>query len=209
MAYRGSEAYDFSLFEPQVIEQPKQAPRRDAGRGSSVKRASSHNAAPKKAAPAQNRPAPQRRPAQKKSGGIHIADNYQYTIERKTSTAAVPAAVKKAMVFACFCFAMLTVLLVMQTKSDMLMTEISSVQSDIEIAEGERVRLNAELSSMISSDKIENYAENVLGMVKAESYQVSYVDLSEGDEIVFSGDKSVDETGDLSSKLKSLFAYLD
>lgn len=204
MAYRGSEAYDFSLFEPQVIEQPARVSKsaRNAGKGAQVKRASA-NAAPKRKA------TPQRKPVQKKSNVTHIVDNYQQTVERKASSAVIPAPIKKAMAFACFCFAMLTVLLVMQTKCDTLMSEISGVQREIEIAEGEHVRLNAELSSMISSDKIENYAENVLGMVKAESYQISYIDLSEGDEIVVSGDKTTEQTTDLATKLKSLFAYID
>lgn len=88
------------------------------------------------------------------------------------------------------------------------MTEIAAVQSDIKIAEGENVRLNAELSTLMSSDKIENYAENVLGMVKAESYQISYIDLSEGDEIVVSGDKTLKDKEDTTGKLKALFAYI-
>lgn len=210
MAYRGSEAYDFSLFEPQVIEQPARVSKsaRSAGKGAQVKHASA-NTAPRRANAPQRKAAPQRKPVQRRSNVSHIVDNYQQTVERKTSSAVIPAPVKKAMCFACFCFAMLTVLLMMQTKCDMLMTDIAGVQRDIEIAEGEHVRLNAELSSMISSDKIENYAENVLGMVKAESYQISYIDLSEGDEIVVSGDKSTEESSDFATKLKALFAYLD
>lgn len=206
MAYRGSEAYDFSLFEPQVIEQPKRVSKssaKPAGKGAPAKRASvSGNTAPAR------KPAPQKRTTQKKSDVVRLVDNYQQTVERKASGAVIPAPVKKAMCFACFCFAMLTVLLVMQTKCDTLMTEIASVQSDIEIAQGENVRLNAELSSIISTDKIENYAEDVLGMVKAESYQISYIDLSHGDEVVVSGDKTIEDTTDLSTKLKALFAYL-
>ncbi len=204
MAYRGSEAYDFSLFEPQVIEQPARVSKsaKNAGKGAQVKRVSA-NTAP------QRKTVPQRKPVQKKSNVTHIVDNYQQTVERKASSAVIPSPVKKAMCFACFCFAMLTVLLVMQTRCDTLMSEIAGVQRDIEIAEGENVRLNAELSSMISSDKIENYAENVLGMVKAESYQISYIDLSEGDEIVVSGDKTTEETTGITTKLKSLFAYID
>ena len=45
-------------------------------------------------------------------------------------------------------------------------------------------------------------------MVKAESYQISYIDLSEGDEIVVSGDKTVDGTDGFSKKIKQLFAYI-
>ena len=94
------------------------------------------------------------------------------------------------------------------SRCDMLINEISAMESQIEIAKGENVRLNAELSSIISTDKIENYAENVLGMVKAENYQVSYIDLSGADEIVVSGDKTTGDASDLSGKIKELIAYI-
>jgi hypothetical protein len=101
--------------------------------------------------------------------------------------------------------------LVLQTKNDMMDAEITQVNKNIEIAEGEEVRLNAELNSLISSDKIDIYAQEVLGMVKAESHQISYIDRSENDEIVVSGDKSLadDESESWYGKLESLFAYND
>jgi hypothetical protein len=96
----------------------------------------------------------------------------------------------------------------MDSKCNALDKQISSVQSELSIAQGESVRLNAELNGMISTEKIENYAENVLGMVKAESYQISYIDLSEGDKIVVSGDRTLDENEDFTKKIKQLFAYI-
>ena len=189
MVYRGTEAYDFSLFEPQVIEQPKKQD--------------------KKAADPKRTDAPARKTARKtqKNTTSKIIDNYQYEVQRDSKKTSVPASVKKAMCFGLVCFAMMIALLVMETKSDVLMTEISAVQKDIDIAHAENVRLNAELSSMIATDKIEDYAVNVLGMVKAESYQINYIDLSEGDEIVVSGDKTVEENSEGINKLKTLFAY--
>lgn len=188
MVYRGTEAYDFSLFEPQVIEQPKKQ--------------SETKTQPKKAT------APVRKKANKKSTAVNIIDNYQCEVERKAEKAFVPSSVKKAMCFLAVCFSMVVVLLVMQTKCDTLLNEIKTVQNDIKIATGENVRLKAELSSLVASDKIENYAENVLGMVKAESYQISYIDLSEGDEIVLSGDKTLEQKDENGGKLKTLFAYI-
>lgn len=188
MVYRGTEAYDFSLFEPQVVEQPQ---KRKDNNGTSKKNA-----------------APTRKPAHKKSTTASVMENYQYEVERNAEKTAVPVVLKKAMCFFAVCFAMVVVILVMQTKSDMLLNEISSVQKDIEIASSENVRLNAELSALVTSDKIENYAENVLGMVKAESYQISYIDLSEGDEIVLSGDKAIDDGSDAAGKIKALFANI-
>ena len=185
MVYRGTEAYDFSLFEPQVIEEPKKQNKTDSR--------------PK-------RNAPVRKTAVKKSNVAEVIDNLQYEAERNAKSVAIPTAVKKIMCFAAVCVSLMVVLLVLQTKNDNLLTEISNVQKGIEIAQGENVRLNAELNSLIASDRIEEYAENELGMVKAESCQINYIDLSEGDEIVVSGDKTLGETEE--NKLKTLFAYI-
>lgn len=201
MAYMGSEAYDFSLFEPKVIEQPK---RTNASDKNTVRRSSSAgNTAPER------RKAPARKPEVKKSNVVKLVNEHQQTVERKSSSAVVSAAFKKALVFACFCFSLVIALLVLQTKNDMVDAEIAQINKEIEIAEGEEVRLNAELSSLISSDKIDIYAQDVLGMVKAESHQISYIDRSEDDEIVVSGDKTTaeDEQETWYGKLESLFAY--
>lgn len=180
--YRGSEAYDFSLFEPQVIEQPKK------------------NTKP--ATTTKPKAQPKRKNVVDKTNGMN------QTVSRQSQSVVVNKAVKQLLacfVVGCLCF---LGLLVMESKSSALDKQISSIESKIDIQEGEAVRLNAELSSKISSDKIENYAENVLGMVKAESYQISYIDLSEGDEIVVSGDKTVGGQSDISNKIKELFAYI-
>lgn len=183
--YRSSAAYDLSLFEPQVIEQPK--------------RAQNPSAKPvKKVQPK----------TQTKISSVAEMNGMSQTVERKAASVKVNKLTKQLMVCfvaGCLCF---LGLLVMDSKINALDKQISSIESKIDIQEGEAVRLNAELSSKISSDKIENYAENVLGMVKAESYQISYIDLSEGDEIVVSGDRTVGEQGDISKKIKQLFAYI-
>ena len=200
MAYRGSEAYDFSLFEPQIIEQPKkQQPRTTKPAGTAVK--------PQKKVPARSKQVVKKTVAVK-DNAIGILDNYQVEVERSAQQASVPVSVKKALCFVAVCVSLVVTLLVMNTRCDTLMNEIATVESQIEIAKGENVRLNAELSSIISTDKIENYAENVLGMVKAENYQISYIDLSEGDEILLSGDKTVSGESELSGKIKELFAYI-
>ena len=72
----------------------------------------------------------------------------------------------------------------------------------------EVISLNAELDYVSSDAVIEQKAQAQLGMVKAESYQISYIDLSEGDEIVVSGDKTVGGQEDISNKIKQLFAYI-
>ncbi|MBR4286154.1 MAG: cell division protein FtsL [Clostridia bacterium] len=186
MVYRGTEAYDFSLFEPQVIEEPKK-------QNKTSRQPKRNNA-------------PVRKAAAKKTEVTKVINDLQYVAQRDAKNVAIPTTVKKIMCFCALCVSLMVVLLVMQTKNDNLMTEISTVQSEIKIAQGENVRLNAELNSMIASDRIEEYAENELGMVKAESYQINYIDLSEGDEIVVSGEKTLGEKEE--NKLKTLFAYI-
>lgn len=176
--YNNSAAYDLSLFEPQVIEKPK----------------TKNNAVP-----VAN---PQRKTANKATAKTNTQQN------RNSSQVAINPAVLKAVVMGvAFCLCVVA-LLIMESKCNALDKQISSVQSELSIAQGESVRLNAELNSMISTEKIEKYAENVLGMVKAESYQISYIDLSEGDKIVVSGDRTLDENGDFAKKIKQLFAYI-
>ena len=185
--YRSSAAYDLSLFEPQVIEQPKR-----------VQKNAPAKKAVKKAAPN----------VQRKIADVVEVNGITQTVQRQATSVKVNKLAKQLIACAvagCLCF---FGLLVMESKSNALDKQIASVENQIDIEQGEAVRLNAELSSKISSDKIENYAENVLGMVKAESYQISYIDLSEGDEIVVSGDKTVGGQEDLSGKIKQLFAYI-
>ncbi len=186
MVYRGTEAYDFSLFEPQVIEEPKKQ--------NKVERQPKRNNAPV------------RKVATRTSEVTKVINNFQYEAERNAKSVAIPTVVKKIMAFSAVCVSLMVVLLFMQTKNDNLAAEITTLQKDMEIAQGENVRLNAELSSMVASDRIEEYAENELGMVKAESHQIYYIDLSDGDEIVVSGEKTLE--GKEENKLKALFAYI-
>ncbi len=186
-AYRSSAAYDLSLFEPQVIEQPKK-----------VQKTAKTTKPVRKVAPKMQ---------QKITTAVEV-NGMSQTVDRKVASVKVNKLAKQLIlscVVGCLCF---LGLLVMESKINALDKQIAAVESQIDIQEGEAVRLNAELSSKISSDKIENYAENVLGMVKAESYQISYIDLSEGDEIVVSGDRTVGGQEDISKKIKQLFAYI-
>lgn len=67
-----------------------------------------------------------------------------------------------------------------------LAKQIESVENQLAVAKSEQVRLNAELNSMTSITKIDSFATGILGMTKLENYQVEYVDLSDGDKVLFS-----------------------
>ena len=72
---------------------------------------------------------------------------------------------------------------------DELDRQLDTINSEISILDSENTRLNMQLDSIISLDKVDEYAQNTLGMVKVENYQVSYVDLSKGDKVSVSGGK--------------------
>ena len=96
----------------------------------------------------------------------------------------------------------------MNAECDKLDSQIANLQNEVSIAEGETVRLNAELNSMVDTEKVIEYAETKLGMVKAESYQITYINLSQGDEFVVAGEKQVSQDSGLKTEIKELFAYI-
>ena len=189
--YMGSEAYDFSLFEPQVIESPKRVEKKAPAKARQVKKTPVKKAS-----------------ANAKRKNSVVSDEMITTVHRNSSSVAVSAVALKIAAFFVVCCSCLVINLVMRSECNALDKQISAVQSEMAIAKSENVRLNAELSSKVSSDEIEDYVENVLGMVKAESHQISYIDLSEGDEFVVCGDKTVSAGNNLAGKIKELFAYI-
>ncbi len=208
--YRDSSAYDFSLFEPQEPTSPERAARtatNTKARAASQKGQVSAKTAPQKRAATQTKT--RGNTAVKTAAKAYATvDSYGKTVERNAYVALVSPAIKKVILFGAVCFMLMSCLLYMRAQSDRISAEIADVKSEIEIADGESVRLNATLASKISSQKIEDYAENVLGMVKAEGYQITYLDLSNGDETVVSGGKSAGEDTSFKAKVKELFAYI-
>ena len=90
-----------------------------------------------------------------------------------------------AFVFAFFCVAMF-----LNGKLDETATKITRLESDIRIAQSENIRLESALEGMVSIDKVEDYAENHLGMVKLENFRITYFNADEGNHVVVSGGKS-------------------
>ncbi|MBQ6935194.1 MAG: hypothetical protein IJN49_01470 [Clostridia bacterium] len=205
--YRETSAYDLSLFEPQVVETKRTEP----ARNQQVKRTPAKKTSSKKTVKKQSRP--QSVNYTRTSNGtvrkaVETVDSYQHTVARNSKKTAVSPLLIKSMVVVLCLISAVVVRLFMFVESDKLDAQIAGVQNEISIQEGESVRLNAELNSMIDSQKAIEYAETKLGMVKAENYQITYIDLSEGDEFVISGDKEVDGKGEFGAGIKSLFANL-
>ncbi len=208
--YRETSAYDLSLFEPQVVE-TKRVGKTEPARTQQVKRTPTKKTSSKKAVKKQSRPQSVNYTKTTNNTvrrAVGTVDSYQHTVARNSKKAAVsPLLVKSIAIVLCL-LSVVVVRLFMFVESDKLDAEIASIEKQISIEEGETVRLSAELNSMIDSQKAIEYAETKLGMVKAENYQITYIDLSEGDEFVVAGEKEVDGKGEFGSEIKSLFAYI-
>lgn len=73
-----------------------------------------------------------------------------------------------------------------------LSRDIAAVEEDIAVAESENVRLAMALDAVATPEEIAEYAVNVLGMVKLESYRITYFDFSDEDVVLYSGSKTYD-----------------
>lgn len=208
--YRETSAYDLSLFEPQVVE-TKRVRETEPVRKQQVRRTPAKKTSSKKTVKKQTRPQSvnyTRTTSNSVRRAVETVDSHQHTVARHSKKTAVsPLLIKSAVIVLCLLSAVV-VRLFMFVESDKLDAEIASVASEIAIQEGETVRLNAELNSMIDSQKAIEYAETKLGMVKAENYQITYIDLSAGDEFVVAGEKEVDGKGEFGKEIKSLFASI-
>lgn len=179
MGAGNSKAYDLSLFEPPRVEPVKKAPQQTK----KVKK------------------------KQKKKQSYLESKGVAITASRKTKQVTVNRTlVVQVLAPLLICMVGLPMLLFAKADINELDKQIAAVETQIDIQEGEAVRLNAELSGLISSARIEEIAENELGMVKAEGYQITYIDLSEGDEIVVSGDKVPGESGNFFKRLEKMVA---
>lgn len=68
-----------------------------------------------------------------------------------------------------------------------LNNRIVTATKSLNEAKSEYTWLNASLTAKISVANVRNYAENVLGMVKKDRYQIIYIDLDSGNEIIPAG----------------------
>lgn len=208
--YRETSAYDLSLFEPQVVE-TKRVRETEPVRKQQVKRTPAKKTSSKKTVKKQSRTPSvnyTRTTNNTVKRAVETVDAHQHTVVRNSrKTVVSPLLIKSMAVVLCLLSAVV-VRLFMFVESDKLDAEIASVEKQISIAEGETVRLSAELNSMIDSQKAIEYAETKLGMVKAENYQITYIDLSNGDEFVVAGEKEVDGKGEFGAEIKSLFASI-
>ena len=60
-------------------------------------------------------------------------------------------------------------------------SKVASLNSELNLAEAENVRLQSELEGKLSAKNLEDYAENVLGMKKIDSSQIKYIEIQTDD----------------------------
>lgn len=128
---------------------------------------------------------PVRKPEKKKSSQKKTSQSVSASAKNATRESLFKSVKVLACVFCIFsviCFAMYLNVMLDETAS-----QINSIENNIEIAKSENIRLNSTLEGMVSIDKVEDYAENNLGMIKLENYKITYFESDEGNHVVLSG----------------------
>ncbi len=87
-------------------------------------------------------------------------------------------------VIAALCAALIVPNIFSRIKVNELNGKIAAMTTQLNEVKSENTRLDMELKSRISLDNVQYYAENVLGMVKRDRYQVYYFNIDNGNEIL-------------------------
>ena len=85
----------------------------------------------------------------------------------------------RACAFALAMFLTIGAIIVCHVQLTNLQLDITEKKNELSVIESENISLNMKYNSMMSMDKIDEYAQSELGMVKRESYQVEYFDISD------------------------------
>lgn len=87
-------------------------------------------------------------------------------------------------------------------------SQINTVQSQLREQQSENVRLSAELGSKMSLSNVAAYAEQNLGLSKADSSQISYISIESGNRIEIPQQEEPTFLGKLTENISCFFAYL-
>lgn len=109
----------------------------------------------------------------------------------KVKIVVLPKSIKRLVAFMLVVAALSTCLLYLRAEQEKLNYKITKIEESLEVAEAENVRLNTEYTRIFEAFEIdENCLLKKYGITKAELSQICYIDLSEGDKIIVSGDKT-------------------
>lgn len=87
-------------------------------------------------------------------------------------------------------------------------SQINTVQAQLREQQSENVRLSAELGSEMSLSNVAAYAEQNLGLSKADSSQISYISVESGNRIEIPQQEKSSLLNKLTENISSFFAYL-
>lgn len=148
---------------------------------------------------------PEKRPERKKNNNKKKIQSVSSAQRKATKASHIKSAKILLSVFSVV--AVLSIVLFLNVQLDETATRINAVQSEIEIAKSEKIRLESALEGMVSIDKVEDYAEQNLGMVKLEDYRITYFESGEENHVVISGGKSYNDNSVFSKfeKIKEYF----
>jgi len=85
---------------------------------------------------------------------------------------------------------------------------IRASEEEIVGLESKRIRLTDELAQKTSAKSVEEYARDTLGMQKAESSQIFYIQIEEGDKVIVPETNSDNIFDNAVSSIKSFFGQL-
>lgn len=129
----------------------------------------------------------------------------QLKAETKRANLRAMKALSVAVVLLCF----VGIIIFSRIQLDEVSRDISNKKAKLTALQSDNTDLEMKINSMVSLDKVEEYAKDKLGMVKQEGYQVEYVNLSGSDKVLLSGgekvknnnsEKTKDELSNISKK---------
>lgn len=112
-------------------------------------------------------------------------------------------AIVKAAVLGTVILAMLVCMMLNNVKLVNLSGDMTKLTTSLTNEKSEYVTLNMQLESRMSLKNVETNALTKLGMQKVQSYQIEYINMSNGDKVVVSPD-----SGNIFNKAASLFSRL-
>lgn len=138
--------------------------------------------------------APQIAPKVQEKPKLELVTKQKPSVDEEKQEALIAARkTRKIFIVAVVVFAFFAALIYSRIQLDEINRQISAVDAKMKIAQSDKIKLDNQLNSAISIDKVEDYATNTLGMVKVQEHQVVYIDLSSSDSIVMADGKEVDE----------------
>lgn len=136
--------------------------------------------------------APKMKPAPQKRPDLRLVEKTRKTAAQvRQQTAVDTKRAIKIMFISIAILMFMAVAIYSRVQLDEINREIKRVESKIELAESDAIKINNELNSIVSINNVEDFAANQLGMVKVQDYQVVYVDLSADDYVAKANGKDV------------------